>query len=338
MPASVASSEPEEEQQNFIIDIDTLQSHGINAADIAKLKLAMYFTVGSVQSTPTKRLLLIKGFSDIKVEKVKEACKKCQAAGSRFMTAAELLLKRKTCFRLSTGSASFDKMLGGGFESRSVNEVFGEFRCGKTQLSHTLAVVAQLPVSRGGGNGKVVILDTEGTFRPERIIQIAERFDIDPEAANENIIIHRANNSEDQQETLCALGELFVGGEYRLLIVDSILNLFRSDYQGRGELNERQQKLNVHLRKLADFAEEFNICVFMTNQVQSDPGAMSFAGADGRKPVGGHVLAHASATRVLLRKGRADERVAKLMDSPDCPESEATYVITQGGINDPDKA
>lgn len=140
---------------------------------------------------------------------------------------------------------------------------------------------------------------------------------MDPETVNENILYLRAHNSEQQNDYLVNLAESFATGEYRLLIVDSILNLFRSDYQGRGELNERQQKLGQHLRKLAEFAEEFNVTVFMTNQVQSDPGASAlFAGADGRKPVGGHVLAHASATRVLLRKGRGEERVAKLMDSP----------------------
>lgn len=114
---------------------------------------------------------------------------------------------------------------------------------------------------------------------------------------------------------------------------------FRVDYCGRGELADRQQKLNQFLSKLTHMAEEFNVCVLMTNQVQSDPGANAlFAGADGRKPIGGHILAHASTTRVLLRKGRGEERVAKIQDSPDCPEREATYVITNGGINDPEKA
>ncbi|MCJ1420530.1 Meiotic recombination protein dmc1 [Xylographa parallela] len=116
------------------------------------------------------------------------------------------------------------------------------------------------------------------------------------------------------------------------------MNCFRVDYCGRGELADRQQKLNQFLSKLAHVAEEFNVCVLMTNQVQSDPGANAlFAGADGRKPVGGHILAHASTTRVLLRKGRGDERVAKIQDSPDCPEREATYIITSGGIADPEK-
>ncbi|TKA53916.1 Meiotic recombination protein DLH1, partial [Cryomyces minteri] len=130
----------------------------------------------------------------------------------------------------------------------------------------------------------------------------------------------------------------FASNEYRLLVVDSVMACFRVDYTGRGELAERQQKLGQFLTKMTHMAEEFNVCVFMTNQVQSDPGASAlFASADGRKPVGGHILAHLSTTRILLRKGRGEERVAKVMDSPDCPEREATYVITNGGINDPEK-
>jgi meiotic recombination protein DMC1 len=159
--------------------------------------------------------------------------------------------------------------------------------------------------------------DAEGTFRPERIVQIAERFGIDPEVANQNIIQARAQNSEHQHDLLTQLAEQFAAGGFSLLVVDSICALFRTDYQGRGELADRQAKLGSHLRRLTALAEEFNLVVFMTNQVQSDPGASAlFAGADGRKPVGGHVLAHASTTRVLLRKGRGEERVAKIQDSP----------------------
>ncbi|CAK4032533.1 meiotic recombination dmc1 [Lecanosticta acicola] len=340
MPASVASGEEEEyETSNPIIDIDDLQNHGINASDIQKLKSGGFYTVAGVLQAMTKNLTKIKGFSEVKVEKVKEAAKKSSPVGKRFQTCGELLHQRKACFRISTGSESWNKILKGGFESSSVNEVYGEYRCGKTQLSHTLCVTAQLPKSSGGAEGKVVVLDTEGTFRPERIQQISERFGLDPDGVNENILIRRIWNSEEQQEELCGLAEELAGGEYRLLIVDSIMNLFRTDYSGRGELGERQQKLGQHLRKLVQIAEEFNIVVFMTNQVQSDPGASAlFASADGRKPIGGHVLAHASTTRVLLRKGRGEERVAKIMDSPDCPEGEATYVITTGGINDPEKA
>ena len=164
--------------------------------------------------------------------------------------------------------------------------------------------------------------DAEGTFRPERIQDIARRFDMDVEAAVENITVARAMNSEHQHDLLTNLSEMFATGEFRLLVVDSICALYRVDYVGRGELNERQQKLGQHLDRLKHMAEIFNITVFMTNQVQSDPGASAlFASADGRKPIGGHVLAHASTTRVLLRKGRGDERVAKVQDSPGTYES-----------------
>ncbi|KAI9712252.1 MAG: Meiotic recombination protein dmc1 [Chrysothrix sp. TS-e1954] len=221
-----------------------------------------------------------------------------------------------------------------------------------------MAVVAQLPKDSGGAEGKVAYIDTEGTFRPERIGQIAERFGgntplilfqprqvmltdcvkVDPDQALDNISYARALNSEHQMELLNTLAISFSTNAYRLLVIDSIMNCFRVDYSGRAELADRQQKLNQFLSRLRLLAEEFNVCVLMTNQVQSDPGASAlFASADGRKPVGGHVLAHASATRVLLRKGRGEERVAKIQDSPDCAEREAVYVITQGGIAAPEK-
>lgn len=236
---------------------------------------------------------------------------------------------------MSTGSKQLDDVLGGGVLSMSITEVFGEFRCGKTQLCHTLCVTAQLPKDMGGSEGKVAYIDTEGTFRPDRIRSIAERFQVDADACLENISYARALNSEHQMELAEQLGLQFADGTYRLLVVDSIMACFRVDYSGRGELNDRQQKLNQHLSSLIRLAEDYNVAVFLTNQVQSDPGASSlFAAADGRKPVGGHILAHASATRILLRKGRGEERVAKLQDSPDMAEKECVYVIGEGGIKD----
>ncbi|KAI5843992.1 meiotic recombination protein DMC1, partial [Morchella snyderi] len=318
---------------DFIMDVDQLQNHGIGASDIAKLKSAGYWTIAAVCAATRRNISKIKGFSEQKTEKVKEAAVKCAPASYNFITASELShLRRRVC-RISTGSKSFDSMLGGGIQTMSITEVFGEFRTGKSQLSMTAAVICQLPKDHGGAEGKVAYIDTEGTFRPERIKQISERFGVDGDAACENIIYGRALNSEHQLELLNGLCQNFASGEFRLLIVDSIMACFRVDYCGRGELSERQQKLGQMLSKLAHMAEEFNVAVLLTNQVQSDPGASAlFAGADGRKPVTiqRHVLAHASATRVLLRKGRGEERVAKLQDSPDCPEREATYVITNG--------
>ena len=194
-----------------------------------------------------------------------------QPSASGFITAMELNHQRKRVLKISTGSKQFDSILGGyvlvhtaclvlltfyrGFQSMSISEVFGEFRCGKTQLSHTMSVVAQLPKEMGGADGKVAYIDTEGTFRPERISQIAERFGVDPESAQENIAYARALNSEHQLELLNTLSKEFAAGEFRLLIIDSIMNCFRVDYCGRGELADRQQKLNQFLMKLAHMAE-----------------------------------------------------------------------------------
>lgn len=197
----------------------------------------------------------------------------------------ELGHQRKRIVKISTGSKAFDNILGGsetplplllcrsllllilysdsGFATMSISEVFGEFRCGKTQLSQTMSVIAQLPKALGGGEGKVAYIDTEGTFRPERIAQIAERYGVDADTALDNIIYARALNSEHQAELLNSLAGQFAGGEFKLLVVDSIMACFRVDYPGRGELSERQQKLGQFLTRLCHMAEEFNICVLM---------------------------------------------------------------------------
>lgn len=144
-----------------------------------------------------------------------------------------------------------------------ISEVYGELRCGKTQPAHIMSVLVQLPKERGGTEGKVASIDTEGTFRPERIAQIAERFGVDPVAAQEIIAYARALNSEHWLELLNTLAKEFAGGACKLLIIDSIMNRFRVDYCRRGELADRQQKLNQFLIKLAHMAEEFNVCVLM---------------------------------------------------------------------------
>ncbi|OBT89571.1 meiotic recombinase Dmc1 [Pseudogymnoascus sp. 03VT05] len=338
-PASIIGDiDGGDESMLVIIDIDSIQAHGVSASDIAKLKLNGIHTVTGVLSMTRKKMEKIKGLSEVKVLKIKEAAAKMMPDANGFVTATDLAVKRKQCMKISTGSKQLDTILLGGFETMSISEIYGEFRCGKTQICHTMAVMAQLPREMGGAEGKVAWIDTEGTFRPERIAQIAERFGVDPEQACDNICVSRSLNSEHQYEVLDVLAFNFCSGEYRLLVIDSVMALFRTDYSGRGELAERQQALGQFLKRLAALAEEFNVCVVMTNQVQSDPGASAlFAGTDGRKPVGGHVLAHASTTRVLLRKGRGEERVAKIIDSPNCPEREATYIITTGGISDPEK-
>ncbi|KAK0500573.1 Rad51-domain-containing protein [Armillaria luteobubalina] len=308
----------DEDDTPYFDSVDELQQQGINVQDILKLKAASINTVSGVNMTTRRNLLKIKGMSEAKVEKIK---------GSSFATGIEVQDKRRRVLTISTGSKSVDGILG----------VYGEYRTGKTQLAHTMSVVAQLPPDLGGASGKVAYIDTEGTFRPDRIKSIADRFGVDGNMALENILYGRPHSYDSflfpimELINECSL-RFAEDKDFRLLIVDSIMALFRVDYSGRGELSERQQKMLSRLTKLS---EEYNIAILLTNQVQSDPGAtMTFVAGGALKPIGGHILSHASATRMFLRKGRAEERVAKLVDSPDRPESEASYKLDEGGWSD----
>ncbi|CAG7732672.1 unnamed protein product [Allacma fusca] len=330
--ASIASF-ANDDDESFFQDIDVLQSHGINIVDLKKLKSAGICTIKGIMMCTKKRLCNIKGLSEQKVEKIKEACCKLDTGG--FLTALQFSDKRKNIFRITTGSQDLDKLLGGGMESMAITEAFGEFRTGKTQLSHTLCVTAQMP-SQGFTGGKVIFIDTENTFRPDRLRSIAERFNLDQNAVLDNILYARAYTSEHQYELLDLIAAKCHEecGTFKLVIVDSIMALFRVDFSGRGELSERQQKLAQMLSRLQKISEEYNMVVFVTNQMTSDPGATMSFQADPKKPIGGNILAHASTTRLSLRKGRGENRIAKIYDSPDLPESEATFAISAGGITD----
>ncbi|XP_061665406.1 meiotic recombination protein DMC1/LIM15 homolog isoform X4 [Syngnathoides biaculeatus] len=319
----------QDDEDSFFQDIDLLQKYGINMADIKKMKTVGICTVKGIQMTTRKALCNIKGLSEAKVEKIKEAA-------GKMLTAFEYSAKRKQVFHITTGSQEFDKLLGGGIESMAITEAFGEFRTGKTQLSHTLCVTTQLPGEDGYSGGKVIFIDTENTFRPDRLRDIAERFNLDHDAVLDNVLYARAYTSEHQMELLDFVAAKFheEGGVFKLLIIDSIMALFRVDFSGRGELAERQQKLAQMLSRLQKISEEYNVAVFVTNQMTADPGAGMTFQADPKKPIGGHILAHASTTRLSLRKGRAEMRIAKIFDSPDMPENEATFAITAGGITD----
>ncbi|WP_456421510.1 DNA repair and recombination protein RadA, partial [Thermococcus sp.] len=205
-----------------------------------------------------------------------------------------------------------------------------------TQLAHTLAVMVQKPPEEGGLGGSVIWIDTENTFRPERIKQIAEARGLDPEEALKNIYVARAFNSNHQMLLVEKAEEIIkerasTDRPVKLLVVDSLMAHFRSEYVGRGTLAERQQKLAKHLSDLHRLADLYDIAVFVTNQVQAKPDA--FFG-DPTRPVGGHILAHSATLRIYLRKGKAGKRVARLIDSPHLPEGEAVFRITERGVED----
>lgn len=311
--------------------LDVLQEHGIAVNDLQKLQDAGYHTVESIAHATVRKLSDVKGISEAKVVKLKDLAK--SMVPMDFKTAADALEDRKSLVTLTTGSIELDKLLEGGIETGSMTEVFGEFRTGKTQLCHTLCVTCQMPVADGGAEGKAIYIDTEGSFRPKRLQEIAERFGLDPAIALENVAYARAQNSEHQIELLKMAAAIMAQDRYALIVVDSATALFRTDYTGRGELSERQMQLGQFLRQLTRLSEEFGVAVFITNQVVADPGAMSFA-KDSTKPIGGNIIAHASTTRLRLRKARGDNRICTIFDSPTLPESDCNFAISSKGICD----
>ena len=193
----------------------------------------------------------------------------------------------------------------------------------------------QLPVTMGGGQGKCMFIDTESTFRPSRILSIAQRFSLNGESTLENVAYARCYNTDHQTSLLIEAAAMMAETRFSLLVVDSAMALYRTDYSGRGELAARQTHLAQFLRHLQRLADEYGVAVVITNQVvaQVDGGASMF-NPDPKKPAGGNIIAHASCTRLFLKKGRGENRICKIYDSPSLPETECQFAILEDGIGD----
>ncbi|AKB84305.1 DNA repair and recombination protein RadA [Methanococcoides methylutens] len=313
----------------------------VGPATAQKLKDAGFNTVEAIAVASPAELANSAEIGESTAAKIINAARQAADIGG-FETGDTVLERRKLVGKLTTGCEEFDEMMGGGIESQSITEMYGEFGCGKTQVAHQLAVNVQLPPEQGGLGGSVVIIDTENTFRPERIEQmvrgLSEKHGIeyDPEEFLKNIHVARAYNSNHQillVESASELANELKDSEMpvRLLIVDSLTAHFRAEYIGRGTLADRQQKLNKHLHDIQRFGDLFNACVIVTNQVMSKPDA--FFG-DPTKPIGGHILGHTATFRLYIRKSKGDKRIVKLVDSPNLPDGEAIMSITTEGLGD----
>ncbi|KAJ4790689.1 Dna repair protein rad51-like protein [Rhynchospora pubera] len=329
----VATEQEEmDDMQHGPFPVEQLQASGIAAVDVKKLKDAGLCTVEAVAYSPRKDLLQIKGISDAKVDKIIEAASKLVPLG--FTSASQLHAQRLEIIQITSGSSELDKILEGGIETGSITEIYGEFRSGKTQLCHTLCVTCQLPLDQGGGEGKALYIDAEGTFRPQRLLQIADRFGLNGADVLENVAYARAYNTDHQSRLLLEAASMMVETRFALMIVDSATALYRTDFSGRGELSARQMHLAKFLRSLQKLADEFGVAVVITNQVVSQvDGSAVFAGPQ-IKPIGGNIMAHASTTRLALRKGRAEERICKVISSPCLAEAEARFQISSEGVTD----
>ena len=275
-----------------------------------------------------------------------------------FETGANVLERREQIGKLSWMVDEVDDLLGGGVETQSITEVYGEFGAGKSQVTHQLSVNVQLPDECGGLEGSAIFIDSEDTFRPERIAQMIrglpedaiaaamdqreieggpgsdEAMDALIEAFLDNIHVAKAFNSNHQ--ILLAQKAQEIAGEHqdsewpvRLLCVDSLTAHFRAEYVGRGELAPRQQKLNKHLHDIDKVGNLYNAAVVVTNQVASNPD--SYFG-DPTQPIGGNILGHKSTFRMYLRKSKGTKRIVRLVDAPNLPDGEAVMRVEEEGL------
>ena len=314
-------------RENEYRDIEDIP--GIGPATAEKLRKMGYSTVESLATASLKELTQFLG-EKTAYSIITEARK--HLISIPFMRADEYMKLRKTVEKLTTGCKKLDELLGGGVETQAITEFYGEFGTGKSQICHQLCVTVQLSRDEGGLEGGALYIDTENSFRPERIVQIAKRWKLDPAKVLSRIVYAEALTADHQMYLLENADTQFKENNIRLVIIDSLIAHFRSEYIGREMLAERQQKLERHLHRLMRLVRAFNAAAVVTNQVMAKPDSF-FTDIE---PTGGHVLAHTSHTRVFLRKSPTPGiKIARLVVSPILPEGkEGLFRITENGIED----
>lgn len=319
-PKAATKKEKIEPKKEVEKEFSILDIPGVGATTAEKLAECGFSDPISIAVATPGELTESTGMTETAARKMINYCRQNMNMG--FESGDEVFIKRQSVYKLSTGVPTFDALLGGGFETGSIVECFGEFGSSKTQIAHVLCVqmLKQYPDSYA------VYIDTERTFRPERIKELAEGIGIDPDLALKHIKVAKAYNSDHQMFLAEKVDDLAKEGlDVKLIIVDSLTSHFRAEFVGRGTLAERQQKLNKHMHILSRLADMHNACVYVTNQVMAKPDA--FFG-DPTAAIGGHIVAHASTFRLYLRKGKKGCRVAKLIDSPNLPDGECAFMVT----------
>src|SRR3989338_5781514 len=326
----VEAVEEEQIEQKPASEIKTVEDlPGIGPTSSEKLKGAGYNTIESIAVASPIELVEIAGLTDAIASKAINAARGSLKMG--FERGDEVERRRGNIGRITTGSKALDSLLGNGIETQAISEFYGKFGSGKSQLAFQLAVNVQLPKEKGGLDGSALFVDTENTFRPERIRAIAKHKGIDPDEALKKVFVARAYNSDHQMLLIEKADEIIRQQNIKIIIVDSLTAHFRAEYLGRGLLAPRQQKLNRHMHQMQRFADLHNIAVMVTNQVMSRPDVLF---GDPTAPIGGEVVAHTSTYRTYLRKSKESKRIAKLVDSPNMPDGEVVFKVTENGVED----
>ncbi len=303
---------------------------GVGTATAKKLEEAGYSDLMAIAVASPRELSEIADIGEGIALKIIQAARDKADVGD-FETGDVILKRHDEIGHLTSGSKAFDSLIGGGFETQGITEVFGEFGSGKTQIVHQLCVNVQLSVEKGGLDGHAIFIDTENTFRPERIYQMAEGYNLDGDEILKKIHVANAYNSNHQMMLVDKAMDIAKNNPVRLAVVDSLTGHFRAEYVGRGALADRQQKLNMHMHSLMRLGRLNNAVICVTNQVAAKPDA--FFG-DPTRPIGGHIVGHTAMFRIYLRKSKGGKRIARLIDSPHLPEGEAVFTVSEEGIRD----
>jgi len=335
--AASATSTVSETSPSSIIELEIQDIEGIGPTTAKKLKEAGIVSVMDLAVATADELSVdinsSKDSASAFIIAAQKLLRDSKVLEKEFVTADAALEKRRSMLRCSTGSSTLDELLLGGIETQAVTEFYGEFGSGKSQICHTLCAIARQPIESGGLDSSTIYIDTEGTFRPERVQEIARARGFDPVQVLKNVAVCKVYNSSHLELIVKNLGKYVDDFKAKLVIIDSIISLHRAEFAGRGTLADRQQRLNSMLHKIIRLAEIYNIAIVITNQVQSSPD--TFFG-DPTKAAGGNVLGHASTYRVYLRKS-GENRVAKMIDSPYHPYSDARFTVNERGTDDMDE-
>lgn len=329
--AAVAESEG---SSSPIIELEIQDIEGIGPTTARKLKEAGIVSVMDLAVTSADELAVeinaSKESAAAFIIAAQKLLRDSNVLEKEFITADMALEKRRSMLRCSTGSGALDDLLLGGIETQAVTEFYGEFGSGKSQICHTLCATARQPVESGGLDANTIYIDTEGTFRPERVQEIARSRGYDSTQILKSIAVCKVYNSSHLELIIKNLGKYVDDFKAKLVVIDSVISLHRAEFAGRGTLADRQQRLNSMLHKIIRLAEIYNIAVVITNQVQSSPD--TFFG-DPTKAAGGNVLGHASTYRIYLRKS-GENRIAKMIDSPYHPYSDVRFTVNERGSDD----
>ena len=335
--SAAATSTVSETSPSGIIELEIQDIEGIGPTTAKKLKEAGIVSVMDLAVATADELSVdinsSKDSASAFIIAAQKLLRDSKVLEKEFVTADAALEKRRSMLRCSTGSSTLDELLLGGIETQAVTEFYGEFGSGKSQICHTLCAIARQPIESGGLDSSTIYIDTEGTFRPERVQEIARARGFDPVQVLKNVAVCKVYNSSHLELIVKNLGKYVDDFKAKLVIIDSIISLHRAEFAGRGTLADRQQRLNSMLHKIIRLAEIYNIAIVITNQVQSSPD--TFFG-DPTKAAGGNVLGHASTYRVYLRKS-GENRVAKMIDSPYHPYSDARFTVNERGTDDMDE-